>query len=225
MKKILIAILTAVISTSYLAQAAPTPPASSDAGEAPAKPPADAYLHDGFYFRGTLGIGYESVKGSDFGFPFEGASVALTLLFGGTPIRGLVVGGGIHFAAGPEGYHGGGIFPVPGHPDQFAVARPLHTIGAAFAIGPFVDWYPDARNGWHVGAAAGLGRVLIVGDEQTYGPAGGLFGGCDFWVSPQFSMGAFAAIFITGPYQLAGFSDNRNASSMATSIGISALLH
>jgi hypothetical protein len=64
------------------------------------------------------------------------------------------------------------------------------------AFGPFVDWFPYETKGLHFGTMLGL-AVLGLGDNAgntSSGVAGSLWGGYDFWVSKQWSLGAEARV-------------------------------
>jgi hypothetical protein len=175
------------------APVSPPVPESTPAPEnapSPMRPPAclelspSAYTHDGFYLRFSLGVAYGSIVGSG---PsgrtsLSGLDAATTLLVGGTPARGLVVGGAIH-SAGASGQLEGG--PLDGY----------HVTGAAIAFGPFLDWYPDPRDGWHVGLLAGIGGAQLSNAAVSLGSTGAaaaLLTGYDWWIGPQWSLGILA---------------------------------
>jgi hypothetical protein len=71
------------------------------ATEAPAPPVARSHhVHDGFYFRGALGLGvltaeFEDDGASDQTVETSSGSVSLDLLIGGSPDRGIAIGGAL----------------------------------------------------------------------------------------------------------------------------------
>jgi hypothetical protein len=140
-----------------------------------------AHTHDGFYFRFSLGLAYGSIVGSGSSgrTSLSGLDAATTLLIGGTPAPGLVVGGGIHWAGASGQFEGG-------HLDGY------HVSGVALVIGPFLEWYPDPHNGWHVGMLAGIGGAQLSNTAVSLGSTGAaaaLLGGYDWWIGPQWSLG------------------------------------
>jgi hypothetical protein len=143
----------------------------------PAAPPA--IHHDGFYLRDAFGPGYTSFGGS---VPVRPASLTGlnegVLLLGGTPRRGLVVGGGIH-AMSVSGHFAGGV-----HDGAYANAEEA-------TLGPFFDWYPDPTRGFHLGALAGVSGTRVRSTETDLSAAlgGTLFAGYDWWVGPRWSLG------------------------------------
>jgi hypothetical protein len=70
-------------------------------------------------------------------------------------------------------------------------------------LGVLVDWFPDPTGGWHVGGLAGIGLIGIsdaavkdsgapvVEDAGAFSFGGGLLGGYDFWIGPQWSGGLY----------------------------------
>lgn len=171
--------------TAPLPVPTPSPPVPPSPPASPCVEPPGAHVHDGFYFRLAEGYGYTSITGDG---PsgrtdVSGGGLATTLLIGGTPAPGLVVGGGFHFSTADGSLRGG--------PRNSGAVS-----GLAPTLGPFVDWYPDPKNGWHVGLLAGLGGTSL-GDgpvsEASTTFASTLFGGYDAWIGPEWSLGVFAA--------------------------------
>jgi hypothetical protein len=125
---------------------------------------------------------------------YGGFGPALELLLGGTPARGFVVGGGVigQSAWDPE-------TAVDSRRNQYPEALPAFKIYDAFGVGllgPFLDWFPDETGGAHAGAMIGLGYIGLERDRSV---AGSLWGGYDFWVANQWSLGAeLRAVAATG---------------------------
>jgi hypothetical protein len=162
-----------------LAQTAPFPdnPGSSGSslhiGPVARLPPPDVHRHDGLYFRYAIGPSYLEATGSGPHGSFATGQVGIgeVLALGGTPAAGLVVAatGAVHLA-NPE-VNGTGV------------------VLFALSDGVLVDWFPDPGGGWHVAAALGLG-VTGYDDARGYTVGASLMGGYDFWVAPQWSLGA-----------------------------------
>jgi hypothetical protein len=60
-------------------------------------------------------------------------------------------------------------------------------------IGVLVDYYPKPTDGWHFGAIAAAGLINLTDsglhDAAAGSFAGTLFGGYDFWIGPEWSLG------------------------------------
>ena len=134
-------------------------------------------VHDGFYLRMAFGFGYQSTGFTDnalsAGLEASGSVIDASLLIGGTPGRGLVIGG------------------------MFTGADMFSTKGdhLSFAFGPFIDVYPNPRGGWHMGFMLGFsGQSVRDGLDQNklfmvYGGAASFWAGYEAWVSGDWSMG------------------------------------
>lgn len=93
---------------------------------------------------------------------------------------------------------------------------------ATVLVGPFVDWFPNARGGAHFGFMLGAGafgmdyEVSAASVERsgrvTVGGGGSVWGGNDFWIIDQWSLGG--ALRLTGmtPRKVAGFNDDHTDS-------------
>lgn len=175
-----------------------------------AGPRADptAYHHDGFYLRLSGGLGFGSVEeqsanGAPVTATFAGWGPAYELLLGGTVTDGLVIGGGFtnQTIVDPE-------IDITGD----VSTRKGYTAGSGsfslLVLGPFVDWFPIGDAGLHAGAMAGLGTVGL--DDATADSTGGfmafaIWGGYDFWIAEQWSLGAEARfVSVTSSRAVAG---------------------
>jgi len=164
------------------------------ASNAVAQPaPGGRHVHDGFYFRGSLGFAELAFEQrSDLGgIPnghASGPGTASDLMLGGTPARGLVVGGALLATHSPN--------------PQFDSRNPALKLDAAASfvvIGPFLDFFFDPRRGFHLGAAAGPSAIWYRDlDPDTadrpeayagFGVAG--FAGYDAWISSNWSLGGY----------------------------------
>ncbi len=131
--------------------------------------------------------------------------------FGGTPIPGLVLGGDARLAQS-------GLTLVS-------------------SLGAFTDWYPAPRGGWHIGM--GVDAVLFNDPVQLYAPAGAqvasgwapggaLFGGYDWWILRQWSVGLVALLSAT-PLVVLRDSNNDDTGyhlmPLVLSLSVSGLFH
>lgn len=150
--------------------------------------PLGARLHDGFYLRMGLGLGFGGAlvssdsKGID-DYSFGGAAAGFDLWLGGTPTPGLVMGGalsGLGLGASKRSSAGNRV-------DGDVAA-------STGMIAYFVDVFPDPERGLHFGGALGLAssQAEIKNAGRKFEGAGfgaQAWGGYDFWVSPQWSLG------------------------------------
>lgn len=151
--------------------------------------PEGVYCHDGFYMRLSLGLAYTSAWGSGplGNASISGAGVGLSASFGGTVARGLVVGGGLRIADG-VGRFTGGPPDAPGNA----------TVSVGHILGVLVDWFPAPTEGWHVGSQLGLGLTTVTDsslrESSAFAFAGSIFGGYDWWIGPQWSLGLLMSL-------------------------------
>ncbi len=172
---------------------APAPPASAPPPLAPTPlgrplinvsepepPPAEplhVHRHDGFYFRADVGLllsrtFVKSDQATHPSYSVGDGGLGLDLLFGGTPSRGLALGGALSL----QSVQGG---------DK--------TAGLGM-LGAFVDGFPEVNGGFHLGAFLGLAgsRTTTPGkfDELRGGGLGfAAWVGEDWWVADEWSMG------------------------------------
>ncbi len=143
-----------------------------------------------------LGVGYGNVKSTggsgstDLEITYKGFGPVYELLLGGTPGGGFVIGGG---------FVGQDISDPDREVSVGSSGSASSTTDGALGVvvvGPFVDWFPDERGGAHVGLMLGIGGIGVQdenGDSAT-GFGGALFGGYDFWIGEQWSIGPEARI-------------------------------
>jgi hypothetical protein len=179
-------VLAALLLASSVARAESNDPPSSDESSDPPKQGAaqsGAYLHDGFYYRAAAGPALSSlVATGPSGRTDLNGSTGGMVLVGGTPSRGFVVGGGLTEVAA-YGRFVGGVYDGA----QVDVSE--------WKVGPFVDWYPDPTRGFHLGALTGLSVSILRSTTNQSSAALGatIFGGYDWWIGPQWSLGVLAA--------------------------------
>lgn len=188
---------------------------------------AGYHVHDGFYLRLGAGVGggRASVSGDAANYGVGGAGLALNLWIGGTPWRGIALGG----LASYQGMSDGDTV-VEGQETG------LGSSGGMFLVGPFVDAFPDPMRGLHFGGSLGLALLGTKGDSRLLdnslrakdysggGLGGSVWIGYMGWVGPEFSLG--------GLLQLSGYGTGENkdslerrASGWALSVSLTALYH
>jgi len=147
------------------------------------------HLHEGFYLRTSLGFGdyranFSDGKHADQDFTEHGNTIALDLLIGGSPSPGVSIGGGLL------------LEPLFGSDyDRHGTGTGSHG-GFSTLVGPFIDGFPDATKGWHLGGLIGLAAQSFQNVNATSGStarAAGLGGaawfGYDFWVAGEWAIG------------------------------------
>ena len=161
----------------------------------PALPPAPrgVNFHDGFYLRGALGLGLGSaLVSSDTksigDYSFSGGAGAFDLWIGGTPTPGLAMGAAISVL---------GLNSSRRTVDDRRVSGDV--TGGSGLLGYFVDVFPEPERGFHFGGALGIASGSAkVKDSPREFEGGGLgleaWGGYDFWVGPQWSLGGMARL-------------------------------
>ncbi len=165
-------------------------------------------MHDGFYLRLGTGFGAysESLRSEDsdvYGGKVKGTTSGFATLgefaIGGTISRGLVLGGGAYTAQLVAG-----TFRTS---DSSAGAPPPELdpeVRNFSLVGPFLDWYPNPRKGFHVQASLGLATLSgvhldtsVVDDDDPYHAAGVgimLAAGYEWWIGEEWSMGVAARL-------------------------------
>jgi hypothetical protein len=163
----------------------------------PARVPRRGYrTHDGFYLRLGIGAGYVSsnVSYEESAIPdrtLHGGAFAFDVMIGGSPARGLALGGGLWLMSAPE--------PKVDAP----TSEEYEDLGFDL-VGFFVDGFPDPTAGFHVGGAVGIAALNAtfaddaydvepdrIGDEQggTLGVGAAAWIGYDAWIAPEWSLG------------------------------------
>jgi hypothetical protein len=144
-------------------------------------------LHDGFYFHFANGPSalWLSGEGPNGSAGFSGSlGTNVSLAFGGTIVRGLVLAGALSGVYGNGTFRGG----PPGSGGDISASAG----GIAF----LAEWFPDPTSGWHFGASVGVmalsARVplatfqFVDASSSTVGLSA--FGGYDFWIGPEWSI-------------------------------------
>jgi hypothetical protein len=170
-------------------------------------------VHDGFYLRMSIGGGYlvSKVTYDDSSIPdrtLSGGGGALELMIGGSPARGLAIGGGLWGQNASE---------PKTDPDS---AESYENLDFSM-LGVFVDGFPDPTGGFHVGGAVGIAGLNgafedddfdpdpdRIGEEDggTGGIGGSVWVGYDAWIAPEWSLG--------GMLRLSGAVTSSNAEDL-----------
>ncbi|HEX4340243.1 MAG TPA: hypothetical protein VH062_30250 [Polyangiaceae bacterium] len=161
------------------------PACTTRALPSPCLQPRSAYRHDGLYLRISTGTHYTSFTGDGKSgdVAIHGLTTAPTLAIGGTPGEGVVVAGVLRWEQTRGTVHGA---PKP-------EGNGTATLGE---LGILMDYFPRANDGWHFGGLLALG-VITVSDSQLPDSsgaafAGSAFGGYDWWIGPEWSLGLMA---------------------------------
>ncbi|RYZ08960.1 MAG: hypothetical protein EOO73_06615 [Myxococcales bacterium] len=196
---------------------------------APAIPRGGYHVHDGFYLRLAAGVGggHASISSDNGGrnYGVGGAGLALNLWVGGTPWRGIALGGLASLQTLSEG-----DTVVEGQETG------LGSSGQVFLLGPFVDAFPDPLRGLHFGGSVGLAALSTEGDSHvlrdTYRArdydGGGLGAsawlGYAGWVGQEFSLGGLVQLTGYGTRQTKDDVDSKG-SGWALNVSLTALYH
>ena len=163
-----------------------------------AQPAHGYHTHDGFYFRGSIGVGTLNFnQRSDLDTvpngTVNGPGSASDLMIGGTPVLGLAVGGALLATHAPNpSFDRNSPAPNPDVPATFVIA------------GPFVDYFFLPHKGFHLGAAAGPAVIWYKdldpdsnSDREAYAGVGAAaWAGYDAWISANWSLGGYARAMI-----------------------------
>lgn len=160
-------------------------------------PDPTAHRHDGFYMRIGLGGGYFGAKVEpEVGtLHANGGGPAFEFALGGTVADGVVIGGGLYTAS---------VNRLKWSGDPLA-SDVRGGAGSLALLGPFVDFYPNPKDGFHVQGAIGITGLNFAERSSTVPPpkewsggGGGLmFGaGYEFWVGSQWSIGGIARVLL-----------------------------
>lgn len=172
------------LASTVLAEEPAEPRAASEREAPPARkmnltvapPPAPLqrtdFVHEGLYFRFSAGPGFMTTsvkdKATDSRASATDFSLGSELLIGGSPTPGMTFGGGI------QGNLGLSTDPT-----------------FSYLVGPFFDAFPNNKEGFHLGTMLGFaGAAVSAGPSSTlFGGGLSAFGGYDFWVAPEWSVG------------------------------------
>ena len=149
------------------------------------------HLHDGFFARSDTSLAFfraivSGAEGSPRRTGILGVGQGAGISVGGTPERGLVVGGTVWTVRIDP------IFVEEGRtitPDDDSVKVTL------LRLGPFLDWYPDPARGFHVLAAAAFTAQIesdVKGEAikpAALGAALSIGPGYEWFITSELSLG------------------------------------
>jgi hypothetical protein len=178
--------------------AAAAPALADDASVTASQPAPGVHEHDGFYLRLATGFGgYNetiTAEDADESTTVSGMSNVSELAIGGALRPGVILGGGVWTSSVMSSdRHVRGMDP----PDEV-----LGGSGNFTLVGPFVDWYFDARRGLHLQGAVGFATVRgwdlpeAQDNPDAVSVGGGLMVGFgyEWWVSNQWSVGVLGRL-------------------------------
>lgn len=173
------------------------------------------HVHEGFYARVNAGIGWVGSNWDPDGMPdveANGTSLALDLLVGGSPSRGVAIGGAAlgHLMLSTD------VSSDDGDADD----EELNL----FLVGPFIDGFPSSTGGWHLGGTVGLARARL-GDMKGWGLGGAAWAGYDAWVGDEWSVGGLARLMITQSAAESNDFDEISATATTFTLAFTALYH
>jgi len=125
---------------------------------------------------------------------FSGLGSHSLLAIGGGIARGLVLAGTVQASSISTTFDGGPFVGETVTSNGKSLTASSKADASASLLGLLVDWYPDPSDGWHVGLSAGLGVTSVKNhaDDSTLSgtsAAGSIFGGYDWAIGPQWSIG------------------------------------
>jgi hypothetical protein len=178
-------------------------------------------MHEGFYFRVSIGVGALNQSVSTDSRVFRdystsGGGLAYDIMLGGSPATGLAIGGALI---------GLGATNADVEVDDVKVGE----LDSSHAIlGVFIDGFPQPNGGLHLGGAVGFAGDAFQQDGEDTKSLGGFGGaawvGYGFWVGPDWSLGGM--LRFTGTLtrkEEDGLTEQ--ASSLGTSLLFTALYH
>jgi hypothetical protein len=214
----------AVVSLARPAAAQEEPGGKIDLSTEAPPPPVERshHVHDGFYLRGAMGLGVLGAEfeddGSEQTVETSRGSFSLDLLIGGSPDRGIAIGGALLSEA---------IVGAKYEVDGTEIGDGTVITGL---LGAFVDGFFDPRRGLHVGGALGFSSVTAEelgagGDNlEMAGIGGAVWLGYDFWVGSEWSLGPLLRVMASANQDR---GDDTDVTSVTRSISLSftALYH
>jgi len=192
-KPLVVAGIVAMLLFNRVVNGAPAEKAfhPNDSEEKCLEPEPGALVHEGFFARSESGLSFywADVSGSVPRSGIRGIGQSGAISIGGTPARGLVLGGTMWTARIDPVFVENGRSVTP---DDDSVKLTL------LRTGPFIDFYPDPARGFHVQAAA-LFAIQIESDVKgnpiepaAFGPAVSIGVGYEWFTSGEFSLGLVA---------------------------------
>jgi hypothetical protein len=185
-------------------------------------------MRDGFYLRATSGPAVLSLAGEG---PTRSASMlalgsAGSFSIGGSIARGLVLAGTAQTATVQTTFKGGPFRSATIAVDGSNIAASHQALATFTELGVLLDWYPNPAAGWHAGLSGGLGAIVIVNraDDSTLiglSPAGTVFGGYDWAIGRDWSLGLSLVASGAGAASMKHGSGGSDAGYQLTPLSVS----
>jgi hypothetical protein len=190
---------------------------------------AEPRLRDGFYLRVTGGPAGLLLTGDG---PGRSASIAdggwaQGFSIGGSVAHGLVLAGTAQSASVEAPFKGGPFRNATLSSDGGQTSASHLALASFTELGLLVDFYPDPRAGFHAGVSAGLGLLSITNradNSKLYGvsPAGALFGGYDWALGRDWSIGMSIVASGASAASIKHVSNGNSAGYQLTPLSLSA---
>lgn len=191
-------------------------------------PPDDsgAYQHDGFFLRSAPGLAlFRAIVTGSVQAPrrtsVDGVGASSSLELGGTPSRGLVVGGSVWTAR---------LDPVFVEDGKRVSSDDDSVKLTELRVGPFVDFYPRPQRGFH----ASVGLSLVVQFESDtkgdairpvwYGASLATGVGHEWFIAGEVSLG-FLARFALGSLRRSAGGVTETLTFVAPELALTATYH
>jgi hypothetical protein len=182
-------------AASTAKQSATMPPAP-DAPRIRSRDCASNWIRGGFYMRIGSGVSDVSLDGSGSkgSASISGLGSNSLIAIGGSIFHGLVLAGTIQGSGITSSFDGGpfkGESVTSNGPSLTASSK---ADAQMIVLGLLVDWYPNPSDGWHAGLSTGVGLTSIKNDADDStmngsSAAGSIFGGYDWAIGPEWSLG------------------------------------
>lgn len=169
---------------------------------------ADPYTHEGFQFRGTVGVGYlnntEPVSNSS----IYGEAGEADVYFGGALFPGFFLGGTASDIT---------VNQASFSQNDVSLYTPYNLRMNLFTFGPYVDWYPSPRGGFHILGSFGPSNLTLSAVSNVSATGGYVSGGVgyDWWISRQCTLGVLGKL----TYSSETYTDNNGSFAENTSGG------
>jgi hypothetical protein len=202
-------------------RAAGGPPIPADARQTSPPVPRGPYVHDGVFFRVSVGPGlFQGSSGTSPDFrSFTAGAVSIDAAVGGSPGRGFVLG---------AEFQTNRFFSLSSSDDIEDGDEPnLSDVSFSVSgLGMFADYYPEPTDGLHFLASIGIGWLDVSrsNNSSERNPSGvlmGLGGGYEWFVASNFSLG----VLLRGNLGLFSVEEvSVNGSSTSVTVFIPSLL-
>jgi len=154
------------------------------------------WIRRGFYLRIGSGVGSMNMSGTGPKGTVSLSSLGSSSFFaiGGNLVGGLVLAGTVQSSSITTTFTGGPFVGENVTSGGKSLTASSKVDAASSQLGLLVDWYPNLSDGWHVGLSGGFGATNVRNhaDDSTMtgtSSAGSVFGGYDWAIGPEWSIG------------------------------------